>query len=111
MKKKVLIIGSGISGLNCAIECVNQGLFPILVSPFVSERSQSVLAAGGINAVLDSKEDSMECHMEDTLKGGCYIAGKEAVRGLCKHAPSFFSFSITSGACLQSPLTASFPAM
>ena len=87
MKKKVLIIGSGISGLNCAIECVNQGLFPILVSPFVSERSQSVLAAGGINAVLDSKEDSMECHMEDTLKGGCYIAGKEAVRRLCEHAP------------------------
>ena len=87
MKKKVLIIGSGISGLNCAIECVNQGLYPVLVSPFPSERSQSVLAAGGINAVIDSREDSIKCHVDDTLKGGCYIAGKEAVEGLCQHAP------------------------
>ena len=47
-----------------------------------------MLAAGGINAVLDtSLGDSIECHIEDTLKGGCYIAGKESVRGLCEDAP------------------------
>jgi len=86
--KKVLIVGSGIAGLSCAIECVERGMEVILVSPFPSERAQSVLAAGGINAVLSTEGgDSIECHIEDTLKGGCYIAGKESVRGLCEDAP------------------------
>ena len=49
--KHVLIIGSGISGMTCAIRCAGAGLRVTLVSPFPSERSQSVMAAGGINAV------------------------------------------------------------
>ena len=85
---KVLIIGSGISGLTCAITCASRGLNVILVSPFPSERSQSVLAAGGINAVLTGEDgDSIEQHIKDTIKGGCYIAGEKAVRGLCSAAP------------------------
>ena len=85
---KVLIIGSGISGLTCAISCAFRGFHVILVSPFPSERSQSVLAAGGINAVLTNDNgDSIEQHIKDTLKGGCYIAGEKAVRGLCTAAP------------------------
>ena len=85
---RVLIIGSGISGLACAIEAASKGSKVILVSPFTSERSQSVLAAGGINAVMDTESgDSIERHIEDTLKGGCFIAGEKAVRGLCSAAP------------------------
>ena len=85
---KVLIIGSGISGLTCAITCASGGMKVILVSPFPSERSQSVLAAGGINAVLtDEDGDSIEQHIKDTLKGGCFIAGEKAVTGLCSAAP------------------------
>ena len=70
--KKVLVIGSGISGLTTAIECASAGMQVSLVSPFPSERAQSVLAAGGINAALDHKDeqDSVESHIEDTLKGG-----------------------------------------
>ena len=88
-QKHILIVGSGIAGLSCAIECAERGMEVTLVSPFPSERAQSVLAAGGINAVLDSHEegDSIESHIEDTLKGGCNIAGKESVRGLCEGAP------------------------
>ncbi|MBR2523860.1 MAG: FAD-binding protein [Clostridiales bacterium] len=85
---KVLIIGSGISGLTCAIECASRGHHVIVVSPFPSERSQSVLAAGGINAVIrDGSGDSIRQHIEDTLKGGCYLAGEKAVTGLCSSAP------------------------
>ncbi len=86
--KNVLVIGSGISGLSCAINCASRGMHVILVSPFPSERSQSVLAAGGINAVLtDEDGDSIEQHITDTLKGGCFIAGEKAVTGLCSAAP------------------------
>ena len=92
--KRVLIIGSGIAGLSCAVSCAEKNMDVTLVSPFPSERSQSVLAAGGINAVTDSREsgDSIECHIEDTLKGGCHIAGKKAVRGLCEAAPEIIEW-------------------
>ena len=87
--KKVLIIGSGIAGLSCAVSCAEKNMEVTLASPFPSERSQSVLAAGGINAVTDQHEpgDSIDRHIEDTLSGGCHIAGREAVRGLCESAP------------------------
>ena len=92
--KKALIIGSGISGLISAIECARRGVMVTLVSPFPSERAQSVLAAGGINAVLDAgdTEDSIESHIEDTLKGGCYIAGRRSVTGLCENAPDIVAW-------------------
>ena len=100
--KKVLIIGSGISGLSCAIECAQSNMQAILVSPFPSERSQSVMAAGGINAVLNNKNgDSVSSHIEDTLKGGCYIAGKESVSGLCAAAPQIIQWLEKLGTVFQ----------
>ena len=92
--KKILIIGSGIAGLSCAISCAERNMEVTLVSPFPSERSQSVLAAGGINAVTDSHEagDSIESHIRDTLSGGCGIAGENAVRGLCESAPEIIAW-------------------
>ena len=87
--KKVLIIGSGIAGMSAAISLAEKGIHSILVSPFPSERSQSVMAAGGINAVDPEAEngDSVAQHIEDTLEGGRRIAGKNAVSGLCGAAP------------------------
>ena len=84
--KHVLIIGSGLSGLSCAIALAENGIRSTLVSPYPSERAQSVMAAGGINAAL-GKDDSPEIHAEDTLKSGGDIAGKNAVTGLCSAAP------------------------
>ena len=86
--KKVLIIGSGISGLSAATYCAAKGIEVTLVSPYSPERAQSVMASGGINGVLSPCEsgDSIESHIEDTLEVGCFIAGKEAVKGLCENA-------------------------
>ena len=88
MMKKVLIIGSGIAGMSCAVRCAGHGLHVVLISPYPSERAQSVMAAGGINAVTDDHEegDSIESHIEDTLKGGAMLGGRNAVRGLCEQA-------------------------
>jgi succinate dehydrogenase / fumarate reductase flavoprotein subunit len=59
--KTVLVIGSGISGLSCAISLAEKGIRVKLASPFPSERSQSVMAAGGINAVdASNTEDSYD---------------------------------------------------
>ena len=86
--KEAIVIGSGISGITCAVRCAQLGVHATLVSPFPSERAQSVMAAGGINAVTETAEpgDSVSSHIEDTLRGGCGIGGLQAVTGLCENA-------------------------
>ncbi|MCR4963947.1 MAG: FAD-binding protein [Firmicutes bacterium] len=92
--KEALIIGSGISGMACAIRCAGQGIRVKLVSPYPSEQAQSVMAAGGINAVTAEHEagDSVACHIEDTLKGGAWLGGRNAVAGLCAHAEAIIRY-------------------
>lgn len=89
--KHVLIIGSGLSGLTCALELASKGIRSTLVSPYPSERAQSVMAAGGINAALNPK-DSPRLHAEDTLISGGSIAGEEAVLNLCAGAPEIIQW-------------------
>ena len=83
--KEVLIIGSGLSGLSCAVLLAEKGINSTLVSPYPSERAQSVMAAGGINASM-GEGDSPEQHAFDTLKSGGNVASEKAVNGLCLSA-------------------------
>ena len=94
MMKNVLIIGSGIAGLSCAVRCAGHGLKVMLISPYPSERAQSVMAAGGINAVTKDHEegDSIESHIEDTLKGGAMLGGRNAVEGMCRQAEDIIRY-------------------
>lgn len=96
---KVLIIGSGISGLACAIQCAENGNEVIMVSPFSSERSQSVMAAGGINGALNTlnENDDYTQHAFDTIKGGCYIENEDDIRNLCKNAPKIVKWLMKIG--------------
>ena len=89
--KRALIIGSGLSGLSCAVSLAENGISSTVVSPYPSERAQSVMAAGGINASI-GKDDSPERHAEDTLNSGGNIAGREAVLGLCSAAPEIVRY-------------------
>ena len=86
---KVLIIGSGISGLAAAIAAADMGDDVVLVSPYPSERAQSVMAAGGINAAVNTvgEDDSYLHHAMDTIKGGCYLENEDDVRRFCENAP------------------------
>ena len=92
--KDAIVIGSGIAGMTCAVKLAEAGVKVMLVSPFPSERSQSVMAAGGINAVLADHEagDSVSCHAADTLAGGCFLAGERSVEGLCGHAEEIIRY-------------------
>ena len=83
------IIGAGLAGLSAALTLAEQNIPCNLVSYAASERSQSVMAEGGINAALDTsgEHDTIEEHYADTIKGGVYLADENAVWGLCSHAP------------------------
>ena len=56
MSKTIIIIGAGLAGLSAALQAAENGCNVKLVSSFPSERAQSVMAEGGINAALNTKE-------------------------------------------------------
>ena len=80
----VYIIGAGLAGLSAALTLAEQGRPSVLVSLQPSERAQSVLAEGGINAALDTmgEGDTVEDHYNDTLRGGVWLADPNAVAAL-----------------------------
>ena len=86
----VLIIGSGGSGSRAAIEVDDAGLKATIVSKGLSFRSGCTgLAEGGYNAVFKTvdKDDSIDAHFNDTLKGGSYLNDKKLVEILVNESP------------------------
>ena len=86
---RINIIGAGLAGLSAAITLAENGVKSNLISSMQSERAQSVMAEGGINACLNTmgEDDKIEYHYEDTMRGGVDLADKKSVRGLCENAP------------------------
>ena len=82
-KHSILVVGSGLAGMRAAIAAKESGVDVGVVSICMPVRSHSVAAQGGINAPLgnnpESKEDSVERHAFDTVKGSDYLADQPAV--------------------------------
>ncbi len=90
LKYSVIIIGSGISGLYCALKleqskkCKN-GI--LLVTKSQLNESNSYYAQGGIVAVLkDNKNDSIESHIKDTLKAGAGLSEFDTVKFISENS-------------------------
>ncbi|WP_292887736.1 fumarate reductase (CoM/CoB) subunit TfrA [Methanobrevibacter sp. UBA212] len=86
----VLIIGSGGAGSRAAIEVDDAGIKAIIVSKGLSFRSGCTgMAEGGYNAVFKTvdKDDSIDAHFNDTLKGGSYLNDKKLVEILVSESP------------------------
>ncbi len=86
----VLIVGSGGAGSRAAIEVDKAGLKALIVSKGLTFRSGCTgMAEGGYNAVFKAvdEDDSIEAHIEDTLKGGSYLNDKKLVDTLVHEAP------------------------
>lgn len=99
----VNIIGAGLAGLSAALTLARMGIPCRLISPMPSERAQSVMAEGGINASLDTmgENDSPTEHYNDTMKGGVYLADPNAVWNLCSKAPETVRMLLSLGAALR----------
>ena len=83
----VLIIGSGGAGLSAAIEASEKGVANITVlSKSTITSAQTTQAQGGINAVLNNPLDSIQNHIDDTLKSAHSIGDKENITFMCENA-------------------------
>ncbi len=75
----VLIIGSGGAGLSLAIKLADKYLVAVL-SKFALTEGSTFYAQGGISAVLDSQETSIESHIQDTIISGAGLCDPDIVR-------------------------------
>jgi succinate dehydrogenase / fumarate reductase, flavoprotein subunit len=85
----VLVIGSGAAGLRAAIAATEVGSQVLVVGKRDRLDAHTVLAAGGINAVLGTRDpqDSWEQHFADTLREGYFIGHPRVVEIMAREAP------------------------
>jgi succinate dehydrogenase / fumarate reductase flavoprotein subunit len=85
----VLVIGSGAAGLRAAIAATEAGSQVLVVGKRHRLDAHTVLAAGGINAVLGTRDpqDSWEQHFADTLREGYFLGHPRVVEIMAREAP------------------------
>ncbi len=104
MKKKcdVLIIGAGGAGLTAALNAKKNGADVIVLTKEYPTRSQTCMAQGGINAALGNiSEDSVEEHINNTLKSAHGEADEKAVRFMCGEAINTVEWLDSIGVCFS----------
>lgn len=79
-----LVIGSGIAGLNFALNAALHGKV-LIVTKKRTATSSTNQAQGGIAAVLD-QTDNVEAHVRDTLIAGAHHNNKRAIRFMVSHS-------------------------
>ena len=85
---EVLIIGGGIAGIRAAIEAHDAGVDVVLVNKgqFGRDGAAVWMAGWGFQAAL-YPPDSLDQHIEDTVKGGKYLNNQSLVRTFLSLAP------------------------
>src|SRR5689334_3352884 len=85
VQTETLVIGSGIAGLTCALECVRHVPVTLVTKDRLPE-SSSQYAQGGIASVW-SPEDSFDSHIDDTLVAGAGLCHRDVVATVVREGP------------------------
>jgi L-aspartate oxidase len=81
-----LVIGSGIAGLTFALKVAETGSVAIITKKNSAE-SNTNYAQGGIAAVTGA-DDSLELHVQDTLRAGAGLCREDVVRTIVSEGPA-----------------------
>ncbi len=81
-----IIIGSGAAGLSLALHLPENSRIALVCKEDLTEGS-TYYAQGGVAAVFD-KNDSLEAHIQDTLRTGDYLNSPKVVEFVVNQAPS-----------------------
>ncbi|EQD48275.1 secreted protein containing Fumarate reductase/succinate dehydrogenase flavoprotein, partial [mine drainage metagenome] len=84
-RHEVLVVGAGLAGQRAALAAVEARRDVAIISKLHPLRSHSGAAQGGINAAV-GKEDSVDTHIYDTVKGSDYLGDQDAIEFFCREA-------------------------
>lgn len=94
----VVVVGSGIAGLFSALYAKRSGSSVAVITKSNPFRSNSAVASGGINAVIDLNEyDSVIKHVTDTINGADGLVNEENIRLMCADASNIIKELSTLG--------------
>ncbi|MCR5724096.1 MAG: L-aspartate oxidase [Treponema sp.] len=91
----VLIVGTGVAGLYCALN-LPESLDIVIISKAGAEECDSYLAQGGICVLKD--EADYDAYFEDTMRAGHYENNKRSVELMIRHSPEVIADLIRFGA-------------
>jgi len=94
-RSEVLIIGSGAAGLTCALHLADHFNIHLICKGLLSEGA-TYYAQGGIAAVLD-EHDSIESHVQDTLKAGAGLCDRKTVEYTVENSKQAIRWLIDKG--------------
>ena len=94
MKTDILIVGSGVAGLYCALNLPKDKKI-IVVTKNKARRSDSYLAQGGICVLRD--EDDYDAFYEDTMKAGHYENNPDSVHIMIHSSQEVISDLVSFG--------------
>jgi succinate dehydrogenase/fumarate reductase flavoprotein subunit len=101
-ENSVLVIGAGGAGLVAALHAKAKGSNVKVITKEYPTRSQTCMAQGGINAAFgNATDDSVEAHIENTLKSAHGIANEEAIKLLCSEALEAVEWLDKIGVCFS----------
>jgi succinate dehydrogenase / fumarate reductase flavoprotein subunit len=84
----IIVVGSGISGLYAALYAKRAGFNVAVLTKGNPFRSNSAVASGGINAVINLDElDSVARHVSDTIEGSDGLTHAANIEQMCAEAP------------------------
>jgi L-aspartate oxidase len=83
----VVVVGSGIAGLTCALHLREAGLHVTVVTKVNIDDGSTRWAQGGIAAVLDPL-DTPQAHAADTVLAGAGLCDRAAVEALVTEGPA-----------------------
>jgi succinate dehydrogenase / fumarate reductase flavoprotein subunit len=85
----VVVVGTGIAGLYSALYAKRAGFNVAVLSKGNPFRSNSAVASGGINAVINLSEwDSIAKHVNDTIEGADGLTHAKNIERMCQDAPN-----------------------
>jgi len=88
----VVVVGSGIAGLFSALYAKKTGVNVAILTKSNPFRSNSAVASGGINAVINVGEyDSVLEHINDTIEGADGLINRRNISDMCYDAPEIIS--------------------
>ncbi len=92
----VLVIGGGGAGCAAALAAAENGASVLLATKLRLGDSNTVMAEGGIQAAIEP-EDSVQRHIQDTLRGGHHAGSPELVSVLAEEGPEVLRWLIRQG--------------
>jgi L-aspartate oxidase len=99
-RSQVVVVGTGIAGLTCAIDVARAGLSVLLLTKGAPDEANTYWAQGGVAVVRGERDpgDSIGAHIEDTLVAGVGLSDPAAVSTILTDGPAAVARLVARGA-------------